>query len=125
MDVKLPFANRLPHEDIYVQQLEGFVQTLRAWYSRIDEHLISLGFISLITKFKQDIMIVSVMTELKLTILFIYFIMEIKQNQEDVKGSMPKNFLKKFHIEECKIMGTPMNPNEKLSQDDRDEKLDE
>ena len=63
LDVKSVFLNGILQEEIYVEQLEGFVkkgeeakvfllkkalyalkQAPRAWYSKIDEHLLSLGF---------------------------------------------------------------------------------
>jgi hypothetical protein len=63
LDVKSAFLNGILQEEIYVEQLEGFMeqgeeekvyllkkalyglkQAPRAWYSKIDEHLSSLGF---------------------------------------------------------------------------------
>ena len=62
LDVKSAFLNEILQEEIYVEQPEGFVkkgeedkvfllkkalyglkQAPRAWYSKIDEHLLSLG----------------------------------------------------------------------------------
>ena len=63
MDVKSTFLNGYLEEEIFVDQLEGFIvkgmeekvyllkkalyglkQAPRAWYSRIDSHLLGLGF---------------------------------------------------------------------------------
>jgi len=63
MDVKSAFLNEFLKEEIYVEQPKGFIverkedkvyrlsevlyglkQTPRAWYSRIDDYLLSLGF---------------------------------------------------------------------------------
>ena len=63
LDVKSAFLNGILQEEIYVEQLEGFMeqgeeekvyllkkalyglkQAPRAWHSKIDEHLFSLGF---------------------------------------------------------------------------------
>ena len=62
MDVKCAFMNGDMSEDIYMQQIEGFVsnpslvcrlkkslyglkQTPRAWYAKIDGFLLSLSFV--------------------------------------------------------------------------------
>jgi len=62
MDVKCAFMNGDMNEDIYMQQIEGFVsnpslvcrlkkslyglkQTPRAWYAKIDGFLLSLSFV--------------------------------------------------------------------------------
>ena len=54
--------------------------------------------------------------------LMSYFLgMEIKQGQDEVfiyQKKYAKEILKKFNMEDCKEMNTPMNKKEKLSKND-------
>ncbi|XP_037491099.1 uncharacterized mitochondrial protein AtMg00240-like [Jatropha curcas] len=58
-----------------------------------------------------------------------YFLgMEITQSQNEVficQKKYAKEILKKFQMEECKAVGTPMNQKEKLSKGDGTENVDE
>jgi len=140
--------------------LDGLKQAPRAWYSKIDDHLHSLGFkksLSESTLYSKcsgaDILIISLYVEdlfvtgsktcliedFKLEMmkmfeitdlgLMAYFLgMEIKQNEDDVficKKKYTQDIIKQFHMEDCKVMGTPMKQKEKLSIDDGEEKMDE
>ena len=54
--------------------------------------------------------------------------MEIKQSQDEVffcQQKYAREILKKFHMEDCKSVSTPMNQKEKLSKEDETEKVDE
>ena len=179
LDVKSAFLNGLLEEEIYVEQPEGFAvkgheddvyllkkalyglkQAPRAWYSRIDEHLMKLGFrkslsettlyikgddvnfivvsvyvdnllvtgsnVELVDKFKEDMKMVFEMTDLgEMT----YFLgMEIKQKEEEVfisQKKYAKEILKKFRMDDCKSVDTPMSQKEKLTKEDEANKVDE
>lgn len=135
-------------------------QAPRAWYSRINEHLLSIGFVKslfeatlyvkhkgkkflivslyvddllvtgddtrLVEEFKQEMMQVFEMTDLGLMSYFLGI--EIKQNEDDVficQKKYAKEILKKFQMEECKAVSTPMKQKEKLSKEDGVDKVDE
>lgn len=179
MDVKSAFLNGILEEEIYVEQPEGFLvkgeeekvyklrkalyglkQAPRAWYSRIDDYLLELGFkksssestlyviqksneilivslyvdyilitgssVKLIDEFKLDMKQAFEMSDLGLMTFFLG--MEIKQGKDEVficQQKYAKEILKKFKMDECKEMDTPMNQREKLSKDDGAEKVDE
>ncbi|OIT39224.1 putative mitochondrial protein, partial [Nicotiana attenuata] len=102
MDVKSAFLNRFLQEEIYVDQPEGFAN------------------------FKQEMMQAFEMTDLGLMSYFLG--MEIKQGQNEVficQKKYAKEILKKFNMEDCKEMGTPMNQKEKLSKNDGADKVEE
>lgn len=179
LDVKSAFLNGVLQEEIYVEQPEGFVvqgeedkvyllkkalyglkQAPKAWYSRIDEHLLSLGFtkslseatlyvkqkgsyvlivslyvddllvtgdnVQMIEEFKQEMMQVFEMTDLGLMTYFLG--LEVQQSQNEVficQKKYAKEILKKFQMEECKAINTPMGQKEKLSKEDGASKVDE
>ena len=179
LDVKSAFLNGFLEEEIYVEQPEGFVvkgqeddvyllkkalyglkQAPRAWYSRIDEHLMQLGFRKslsevtlyikgdeinfvvvslyvddllvtgsneeLVRKFKEDMKQTFEMTDLGEMAYFLG--MEIKQKIGEVfiyQKKDAKEILKKFRMDECKSVYTPMCQKEKLSKEDEAEKVDE
>ena len=179
MDVKSAFLNGDLQEEIFVEQPEGFVnegnenkvyfmkkalyglkQAPRAWYSKVDDHLVHLGFhksqseltlyvkhqgtnilvISLyvddmlvtgsnveeINWFKVEMKKVFEMTDLGLMSYFLGI--EIKQNQDEVflsQRKYAKEILKKFLMENCKTVNTPMNQKEKLIKDDGSDKVNE
>ncbi|WVZ11324.1 hypothetical protein V8G54_015854 [Vigna mungo] len=179
LDVKSAFLNGLLEEEIYVEQPEGFTvkgqeddvyllkkalyglkQAPRAWYNRIDEYLMKLGFkrslneatlfikgdeihsifISLyvddllvtgsneelVKKFKEDMKQIFEMTDLGEMAYFLG--MEINQKNGEVfiyQKKYIKELLKKFKMDECKSVDTPMCQKEKLSKKDEVEPVDQ
>lgn len=179
LDVKSAFLNGVLHEEIFIEQPEGFVskgnedkvyllkkalyglkQASREWYSKMDDYLMSLGFqksqseltlyvkhegtnilvISLyvddlfitgsnleqVEQFKLEMKKVFEMTDLGLMSYFLGI--EIKQSQDEVficQKKYAKEILKRFHMEDCKAVKTPMNQKEKLVKDDGSAKVDE
>lgn len=80
----------------------------------------------MIEEFKQEMMKVFEMTDLGLMTFFLG--MEIKQAENEVficQKKYAKEILKKFKLEECKEVSTPMNQKEKLCRDDGADKIDE
>nr|KYP66217.1 hypothetical protein KK1_012504 [Cajanus cajan] len=61
--------------------------------------------------------------------LMTYFLgMEITQKKNEIficQKKYAKEILKKFQLDECKIMNTPMNQKEKFSKEDGADKVDE
>lgn len=179
LDVKSAFLNGFLDEEIYVEQPEGFFvkgqedkvyllkkalyglkQAPRAWYSRIDEYLLKLGFVKslsestlyikgdqanfivislyvddllvtgsnveLIQHFKEDMMQVFEMTDLGEMSYFLG--MEVEQKNGDIficQRKYAKEILKKYNMEDCNGMETPMCQKEKLCKDDGTEQVDE
>ena len=76
--------------------------------------------------FKQEMMQAFEMTDLGLMSYFLG--MEIKQGQDEVficQKKYAKEILKKFNMEDCKEMNTPIHQKEKLSKNDGAEKVEE
>jgi len=76
--------------------------------------------------FKQEMMSVFEMTDLGLMSFFLG--MEVKQAEHEVficQKKYAKEILKKFKLEDCKAVSTPMNQKEKLCKEDGAEKVDQ
>ncbi|KAF3667798.1 putative ribonuclease H protein-like, partial [Capsicum annuum] len=92
----------------------------------VDDVLVTGSNTKNIEDFKQEMMQAFEMTDLGLMSYFLG--MEIKQGQNEVfiyQKKYAKEILKKFHMEDCKEMSTPMNQKEKLSKNDGAEKVEE
>jgi len=150
-------------EKVYLlkKALYGLKHAPRAWYNRIDEHLLKHDFKkslsestlyirnsnsdyivvslyiddlfvtgnnpSMIDKFKAEMMkVFETLTDLGEMSYF--FGMEVQQNQRGIficQQKYAKEILKKFKMEECKSMTTPMNLKEKFCKEDGADKVDE
>ena len=156
------FAVKGQEDKVYLlhKALYGLKQAPRAWYSRIDDHLLKIGFkkslsestlyvkivnddiivISLyvddllvtgskpilVNQFKEQMKQVFEMTDLGEMSYFLG--MEVIQSQQEIFISQHKyarDVLKKFNMESCKSISTPLMENEKLSKDDGAAKVDE
>lgn len=92
----------------------------------VDDLLVIGNKASIVEKFKQEMMKVFEMTDLKLMTFFLG--METKQSEYEVficPKKYAKEILKKFKLKECKEMSAPMNSKEKLCKEDGTEKIDQ
>ncbi|CAL5403595.1 unnamed protein product [Camellia sinensis] len=148
LDVKSVFLNGFLQEEIYVEQPEGFViqghedkvyllkkalyglkQAPRAWYSRIDSHLLSLGFVKSLSEFTlyvkeaTDLIVVSVYVDDLL----------ITGSNEDLIKEFKAEMLKVFEMTDLGLMSyflgmevkQRQHEKEKFSKDDGVDKVDE
>lgn len=179
LDVKSAFLNGELKEEIYIEQPEGFAvkgaeekvyklkkalyglkQAPRQWYSKIDSHLLELGFqrspsenTLYVLKSGCDVVIVSLYVDdllvtgsntaqieefkdkmkkiFEMTDLgeMSYFLgIEVKQMKHEVfihQKKYVKEILKRFQMEECKAVSTPMVLKPKLQRDDGAASADE
>lgn len=92
----------------------------------VDDLLVTGNNIDYVQNFKQEMKKVFEMTDLGLMSFFLG--MDIRQGQNEVflcQTKYAKEILKKFQMNECKAVSTPMNQKEKLCKDDGAEKIDE
>ncbi|KAF3634577.1 putative phospholipid-transporting ATPase 1-like [Capsicum annuum] len=92
----------------------------------VDDVLVTWSNTKHIEDFKQEMMQAFEMNDLGLMSYFLG--MEIKQGQNEVficQKKYAKEILKKFNMEDCKEMSTPMIQKEKLSKNDGAEKVEE
>jgi hypothetical protein len=118
----LGFAKSFSKSTLYVKQ-NGAIILIISLY--VDDLLVTGNNISLVEKFKQEMMEVFEMTDLGLMTFFLG--MEIKQDEHEefiCQKKYAKEILKKFKLEECKEMSTLMNQKEKLCKEDGIDKID-
>ncbi|WJX61599.1 hypothetical protein P8452_46671 [Trifolium repens] len=119
------------------KSLYGLKQAPRAWYERLSNFLLENGFqkddiifgstnASLcknFSKLMQDEFEMSMMGELK------FFLgIQINQGKDGTyihQSKYTKELLKKFNLEDCKIMSTPMHPTSSLSKEEIGSKMDQ
>ncbi|XP_015057565.1 uncharacterized protein LOC107003807 [Solanum pennellii] len=113
---KISLSRQDEMEEIYVEQPEGFVKKGNEYKEKNTRH---------IEDFKQEMMQDFERTNLGLMSYFLG--MEIKDEQDEVficQKNYAKEILKKFNMEDCKDMNTPMNQKEKLIKNDGAEKVE-
>ncbi|KAL0375034.1 UNVERIFIED_CONTAM: Retrovirus-related Pol polyprotein from transposon RE1 [Sesamum radiatum] len=122
--------------------LYGLKQAPRAWYSRIDNYFMDRGFRrslseptlyvkrqgnneKMIHDFKEDMMKTFEMSDLGLMHFFLGI--EINQEKEGIficQKKYTETLLKKYKMESCKTVTTPLVTGEKYKKEDGSEKVD-
>ena len=109
----LGFKRSLSESTLYVKHNSNEILVVSLY---VDDLLITRSNAKLINEFKLDMMQVFEMIDLGLMTYFLG--MEINQGKDQVficQKKYAKEILKKFRMEDCKEMNTPMNQKEKLS----------
>ncbi|KAL4387529.1 hypothetical protein GQ457_09G029200 [Hibiscus cannabinus] len=127
LDVKSAFLNGFFKEEIYIEQPQGFVvegneakvYRLKKLYMALSKHSEPGSTEKLLVEFKKQIESVFEMSDLgEMT----YFLgMEVQQSQQDTfisQQGFSLKILKKFYMENCKSVTTPIAQGEKLSSKD-------
>eukprot|EP00253_Pinus_taeda_P033844 PITA_33844 len=135
MDVKSAFLHGDLHEEIYMEQPIGFIQTdsslvcrikkslyglkqaPRAWYAKMDNFLLESGF----SRCYSDNTVYTKKVGNSLIILLLYvddLILTVLQSKEGISLSQSKyacDILRHFHMEDCKPAPSPFQSGVKLS----------
>jgi hypothetical protein len=144
MDVKSAFLNGELEEEVYIEQPEGFQlsentnyvcklkkalyglkQAPRAWYSRLDKYLQQAGFIK--GSADNNLYIKSEFEMSLLGELSFFLGLQIRQSNQGIFISQTKyirEMLKRFRMEDCKPVITPMQTSWKLSKYDDSKSTD-
>ncbi|KAH9678769.1 hypothetical protein KPL71_025858 [Citrus sinensis] len=119
----LGFVRSLSESTLYVKHIGADILIISL---DVDDLLVTGNKKCVVEEFKQEMMEIFEMTDLGLMAFFLG--MEIKQNENEVficQKKYAREILKKFKLEECKEMSTPMNSKEKLCKEDGTEKVDQ
>ncbi|KAH9793969.1 Integrase catalytic domain-containing protein [Citrus sinensis] len=119
----LGFVKSLSESTLYVKHNGADILIISLY---VDDLLVTGNKKCVVEEFKQEMMEIFEMTDLELMTFFLG--MEIKQNENEVficQKKYAREILKKFKLEECKEMSTPMNSKEKLCKEDGTEKVDQ
>ncbi|KAL0325687.1 UNVERIFIED_CONTAM: Retrovirus-related Pol polyprotein from transposon TNT 1-94 [Sesamum radiatum] len=117
MDVKSAFLNGYIDEEIYVEQPQGFIAKDDLIYTGNNEKMIQ--------DFKEDMMKTFEMSDLGLMHFFLGI--EINQEKEGIficQRKYTETLLKKFKMESCKTVTTPLVTGEKYQKEDGSQKVD-
>lgn len=119
----LGFEKSLSELTLYVKHDDADILVISLY---VDDLLVTGSNLDWVNQFKLEMKKVFEMTDLGLMTYFLG--MEIKQSHDEVficQKKYAKEILKKFQMEDCKEMSTPMNQKEKLVKEDGAAKVDE
>ncbi|GKU97380.1 hypothetical protein SLEP1_g10529 [Rubroshorea leprosula] len=137
-------VSQVYNEEIHVEQPDGFVkastenkvyllkkalyglkQAPRAWYSRIDEYLLKLGFVKSLTEVTLYVKEEGI--DLLIVTIYVDDFLITGSNEkliQQFKKKYANEILNQFAMANCKTVSTPMVPCEKLRSDDGAAKID-
>ncbi|RDX77987.1 putative mitochondrial protein, partial [Mucuna pruriens] len=123
------FRNKLDQNGKVVQNKVRLKQAPRAWYEKLSSSLMINDFqnTTLFCKNYDSLIIVQIYKEFEMSMigeLKFFFGLQIKQVEDEIYIHQTK-YVKKFNLEDCKIMLTLMYPTSILSLDEIDKKVDQ
>lgn len=117
------FKKSMSESTLYIKVIDADLIVVSLY---VDDLLVTGSTADLIKKFKAQMMEVFEMTDLGDMTYFLG--MEIQQTQQGIfigQQKYAKEVLKKFNMEDCKSMSTPLAQNDKFNKEDGAEKVDE
>ncbi|KAJ4724624.1 Retrovirus-related Pol polyprotein from transposon TNT 1-94 [Melia azedarach] len=131
IDVKSAFLNGVLEEEVYIQQPTGFEvkgqedKVLKLRKALYDDLIFTGSNLSLFDDFKNTMTKEFEMSDIGL--MAYYLSIEVKQEEDEIFISQQrytKEILKKFKMENCKPISTPIECGVKLSKHEEGEKID-